>query len=291
MSSKSPLRSPDPPARNFPAPASGKADAAKPAPGRSEFVNRAVFSLIMAYTFQALISAGVVLVLPLVLLIKVMMFYEVMRINVKERKENQVSAVFRFIPYYFLAVTVTVITIFNVRDQLVETWPELQGFFHSFGIISFLAYMAGFVMFVLSLRKGMYRYQMGNFAWMAMTLIFIVAQGSVLTANMLRGMIWFLLPVSCVVHNDIWAYACGKSFGRTPLLRLTEEDPRGIPWRVDHDDCVGLLVRWLPVHVPADDLPQKELHGAAAVRARESVQVREHRSSVLGCYCLRQDSR
>ena len=34
-------------------------------------------------------------------------------------------------------------------------------------------------------------------------------------------MIWFLLPISCVVHNDVWAYACGKLFGRTQLLRLS----------------------------------------------------------------------
>lgn len=228
----SPLKGPAPPpaqAKKEPA-ATATSSAALPAVppsaaatagGRSEFVNRAVFTLIMAYTFLALVAMGIVVVLPVILLIKMMMFYEVLRINLKERKEKHSSLVFQVIPYYFLAVTVVVITLFNLREPLQEDFPIMRSAFNSFGLVVFLLYMMGFVLFVLSLRKGMYRYQIGVFAWMAMTLIFIVVQGSLQTTNMVRGMIWFLLPISCVVHNDIWAYACGKSFGRTPLLRLS----------------------------------------------------------------------
>lgn len=38
---------------------------------------------------------------------------------------------------------------------------------------------------------------------------------------MVKGQIWFLLPVMCVVMNDIWAYIVGKLFGRTRLLALS----------------------------------------------------------------------
>jgi len=88
-------------------------------------------------------------------------------------------------------------------------------------MLFFGGYMVGFVTFVLTLRRSMLKYQMGQFTWMAMTLFFIIVQGGVMYANMIRGMFWFLFPVSCVVHNDVWAYACGKLFGKTKLLALS----------------------------------------------------------------------
>lgn len=34
-------------------------------------------------------------------------------------------------------------------------------------------------------------------------------------------MIWFFLPVSLVICNDIFAYICGITFGRTQLIKLS----------------------------------------------------------------------
>lgn len=34
-------------------------------------------------------------------------------------------------------------------------------------------------------------------------------------------MIWFFLPASLVICNDIWAYICGMTFGKTPLIKLS----------------------------------------------------------------------
>lgn len=192
----------------------------QPKGGLSDFLNRAIFSLIMAYGFLALIAKGVRFTGPVILLIKVGMYSEVLRINQKWRKYKQMPY-FKFLPWYFLVITLFTATAYHIRDPLVETYAEFERFYHSFGLVTFGLYIAGFVAFVMSLKKGLYRYQIGQFTWIAMTLLFIVAQGSLQTANMIRGMLWFLLPVSCVVHNDIWAYVCGKSFGRTPLLRLS----------------------------------------------------------------------
>lgn len=36
-----------------------------------------------------------------------------------------------------------------------------------------------------------------------------------------QGMIWFFLPASLVICNDIWAYICGMTFGKTPLIKLS----------------------------------------------------------------------
>ena len=90
---------------------------------------------------------------------------------------------------------------------------------HSF--YSYLMYIGGWVWFVLSLKKGMYGYQFSQFAWTHMILALAVVQSSFLVANIFEGMIWFLLPCSLVIVNDIMAYFCGFFFGRTPLLALS----------------------------------------------------------------------
>uniref|UniRef100_A0A7S1W0X6 Phosphatidate cytidylyltransferase n=1 Tax=Neobodo designis TaxID=312471 RepID=A0A7S1W0X6_NEODS len=186
----------------------------------NEVLARVVTTLFMAYGFLGLIAAGVEYIAPVVLLIKAAMFFEIVRISQKERKERQLPSM-RLLQWYFLAVTVVGAAAVALRNPLIAAFPRLQVWYNSLFIISFGLYVIGFVIFVLSLRRGYYRYQMAQFSWLAMTLVFITGQGSLQYANMLRGLFWFLLPISCVVHNDIWAYACGKNFGRTSLLRLS----------------------------------------------------------------------
>lgn len=86
---------------------------------------------------------------------------------------------------------------------------------------SYMMYIAGWVWFVLILEKGTYMYQFSQFAWTHMILIVAVVQTCFLTANIWRGMIWFLLPCSLVIVNDIMAYFSGFFFGRTPLLKIS----------------------------------------------------------------------
>ena len=39
--------------------------------------------------------------------------------------------------------------------------------------------------------------------------------------NIFEGMIWFFLPAALVITNDIFAYVCGITFGRTQLIALS----------------------------------------------------------------------
>jgi phosphatidate cytidylyltransferase len=174
----------------------------------------------MAYCFLWLVSLGATYIMALVVGVNIMMFHEIVRINQKHRKEAQMPY-FRMMPWYFLFVTELVNLIQVLREPLRLSFPGFDAYLKHHTIICFGLYVAGFVGFVLSLRRGLYRYQMGQFTWMAMTLIFIVVQGAFSLRNMLRGLVWFLLPVTCVINNDIWAYIVGKFFGRTPLLRLS----------------------------------------------------------------------
>jgi phosphatidate cytidylyltransferase len=75
--------------------------------------------------------------------------------------------------------------------------------------------------FVLSLKKGYLKQQFGLFCWVHMTLMLIVVSSHFIVNNILEGMIWFFVPASLVICNDIFAYVFGVLFGRTPLIKLS----------------------------------------------------------------------
>nr|GME07480.1 phosphatidate cytidylyltransferase 1 [Ipomoea batatas] len=75
--------------------------------------------------------------------------------------------------------------------------------------------------FILTLKKKMYKYQFGQYAWTHMILIVVFTQSSFTVANIFEGIFWFLLPASLIVINDIAAYLVGFFFGRTPLIKLS----------------------------------------------------------------------
>lgn len=54
-----------------------------------------------------------------------------------------------------------------------------------------------------------------------MALYLIVVQAHFIMNNIFEGMFWFFIPAALVITNDIWAYICGMTFGRTPLIKLS----------------------------------------------------------------------
>ena len=89
------------------------------------------------------------------------------------------------------------------------------------GLISYLGWTLGCVLFVLSLRKGLYLYQFGQFGWTHMIIAAVIVQSSCLVGNVLEGLIWFVFPVGIVFFNDIAAYLVGIFCGRTPLIKIS----------------------------------------------------------------------
>lgn len=54
-----------------------------------------------------------------------------------------------------------------------------------------------------------------------MALFLIVFQAHFVMNNVFEGMIWFFLPAALVITNDIFAYICGITFGRTQLIKIS----------------------------------------------------------------------
>ena len=73
---------------------------------------------------------------------------------------------------------------------------------------------AGFVTFVLKLQKRMYLYQFGQYAWTHMILLVVFIPSSFFVSNIFDGLIWFLLPCSLVIINDIGAYLFGEVWNK-----------------------------------------------------------------------------
>ena len=110
---------------------------------------------------------------------------------------------------------------------------------------------AGFVSFVATLNRNSLRRQFGLFGWIHMSLLLIVVSSHFIVDNILevrvpllgvgpppplppsrtdpdldtfaraQGMIWFWVPVSLVIMNDVAAYVCGMLFGRHQLIKLS----------------------------------------------------------------------
>ncbi|CDZ96858.1 phosphatidate cytidylyltransferase [Phaffia rhodozyma] len=87
--------------------------------------------------------------------------------------------------------------------------------------VSFMLYVIGFVGFVANLQKPYLNQQFALFCWVHMSLLVIVVSSHFIVNNIVEGMIWFFLPATLVICNDIWAYICGMTFGKTPLIKLS----------------------------------------------------------------------
>lgn len=84
-----------------------------------------------------------------------------------------------------------------------------------------MLYMFGFMAFVSGLKRENLKHQFGLFCWVHMSLLLIVYSSHFMVNNILEGLIWFFIPASLVICNDVFAYVCGMLFGRTPLISLS----------------------------------------------------------------------
>ncbi|KAF7587971.1 hypothetical protein BBP40_006479 [Aspergillus hancockii] len=160
---------------------------------KQTFITRTIWTFVMIFGFFIAMFSGHIYIIGIVTAIQIISFKEVIAIaNVPSKEKN-----LRFtksLNWYFLATTMYFL---------------------------FTLYVMGFVFFVASLQKGHYRFQFTQFAWTHMALYLIVVQAHFVMNNILEGMIWFFLPASLVITNDIFAYVCGITFGRTQLIQLS----------------------------------------------------------------------
>ncbi|KAL7751542.1 phosphatidate cytidylyltransferase [Sorochytrium milnesiophthora] len=182
---------------------------------------RSVTTFGMVGGFVAILLAGHFWVILLVVAIQLAVYREVISIAHVPSKEKKLPW-FRLINWYFLAST----NYFLYGESLVQYfYNRIPQFLKPLAVhhrfISFGLYCFGLVFFVLNLKKGHYKFQFAQFAWTHMALLLVVVQSHAIINNILEGLIWFFLPVSLVIVNDVFAYIFGFFWGRTPLIKLS----------------------------------------------------------------------
>ncbi|KDO19720.1 hypothetical protein SPRG_14247 [Saprolegnia parasitica CBS 223.65] len=192
------------------------------------FKTRTIYTLLMIVAFLGIVFG---LKQPgccaLVFVLQAIMYGELVALMFKHQVENEMPMFRRLYYYWFLVCT------FFVYGRALMPHFEVHEFDRVFGLyflekgfivqhhtaISFALYVVGFVSFVFSLRKRKhYKYQFSQFAFCHVALLMIVAQSTFMISNMFEGLIWFLLPCSLIIVNDVFAYIFGFFWGRTPLI-------------------------------------------------------------------------
>nr|CAG4645476.1 EOG090X04NQ [Lynceus sp. MCZ IZ 141354] len=186
------------------------------------WVIRGIFTWLMIGAFALLIYAGPVALMAIVLMVQVKCFAEIINIGYAVYRIHGLPW-FRSLSWYFLIAS----NYFFYGESLVDYFGVinrtdiLQGLLHYHRFISFCLYMVGFVLFVLSLVKRYYMKQFSLFAWTHVALLIVVTQSYLIIQNIFEGLIWFIVPVSMIVCNDVMAYMFGFFFGKTPLIKLS----------------------------------------------------------------------
>nr|CCA13890.1 phosphatidate cytidylyltransferase putative [Albugo laibachii Nc14] len=184
---------------------------------------------LMIALFSAILYGGHLYAWILVVVLQTLIFKELVNVRYRAAAEKNIPW-FRSIQWSWFLVAL----IYNYGDSFatfVETRkirvvpPFVVRYLGYHTWVSFSLYAVLFVMSVLSLKKGYYKYQMGQYTWTIVTLGLIVFQMKYVLFNIFNGLFWFVFPVSLVICNDCCAFFCGKVFGRkfirTPFLRLS----------------------------------------------------------------------
>ncbi|KAK9255085.1 phosphatidate cytidylyltransferase [Lipomyces tetrasporus] len=173
--------------------------------------------------FAALLAAGHIWMIALVAALQILTYKEVIALAHDKSRQRKLPYG-KVLTWYLLASTIYLLygesVIYYFREVLlVDAFLLPFATHHRF--ISYMLYIMGFVIFVSSLEKGHYQYQFTQFAFTHMTLLLVVVQAHFVMNNIMSGMFWFCLPASLVIINDIFAYLCGITFGRTPLIKIS----------------------------------------------------------------------
>lgn len=190
---------------------------------KQAFVTRTIWTFVMIAGFFMILASGHLPIICMVLLFQFLTFKEIIALTSEPARDKKIPYN-RSLNWYFLVATWYYLDF----PSFVEFFQE-QIFSNKFltlvilnhKIISYSLYIAGFVFFVWTLKKGYYKFQFAQLCVTHMTLLLVVFQAHLIIGNILHGIFWFFLPSALVIVNDIFAYVCGITFGRTQLIEIS----------------------------------------------------------------------
>jgi len=210
-----------------------------PSTKRKAIITRTVWTLVMIAVFIATMLMGHIYIIVGVLFLQASVFRELvglfdagwrsmthqpLKSKRGGRKVAEKDTYSKMLSWYFFAISnyflygESIIYYFK-HIVLVDTY--FLGFAKHHRFLSFMLWTLGFVAFVTTLQRETLARQFSLFCWIHMSLLLIVFSSHFMVNNILEGLIWFFVPASLVICNDIWAYICGMLFGRHQLIKLS----------------------------------------------------------------------
>ncbi|KAL7418755.1 phosphatidate cytidylyltransferase [Cryptotrichosporon argae] len=196
-------------------------------------IERTTWTFIMIFGFITLLCLGHPYMILLVMLCQTLVYKEVTALfELRDHGSQKITPApgekgdswSKTLNWYFFVVT----NYFLYGESIIYYFKHIvfvDAYFLPFAknhrFISFMLYVVGFVGFVANLQRQYLRQQFALFCWVHITLLLIVVSSHFIVNNILEGLIWFFVPASLVICNDVMAYVCGKLFGRTPLIKLS----------------------------------------------------------------------
>ncbi|KAG1678151.1 hypothetical protein FOA52_016087 [Chlamydomonas sp. UWO 241] len=188
---------------------------------------RTYSTVVLILLYGGVVWSGHVPVTCLVMLLQVMIIKEVFRLGRMDLEDHRLPG-FRAQQWYFFAVAAFYLYIRIIKPNILvqitrnETSARLLTWLlHRHLLISYFAYCAGIIAFVLSLKRGLMLYQFAQYAWTHMIILVVIVPTSFFVSSTFQGIIWYLMPSMLIIVNDICAYLFGICFGKTPLIRLS----------------------------------------------------------------------
>eukprot|EP00026_Physarum_polycephalum_P007053 Phypoly_transcript_07106.p1 GENE.Phypoly_transcript_07106~~Phypoly_transcript_07106.p1 ORF type:complete len:373 (+),score=32.31 Phypoly_transcript_07106:451-1569(+) len=178
----------------------------------------------MIAIFTLILNSDHIIVGLFVIGLQILVFREILNVRYNVVKEKALIG-FRSLNWFFLWSSLFFLYGKPVLMFLAMKFSSVKSLVRYHIGVSFALYVIGFVTFILTLRRGYYKYQITQMTWTLMILMIIVVQSTFIVRNIFEGLIWFLLPCSIIICNDIFAYFSGFFFGKKfinkPFLRIS----------------------------------------------------------------------
>lgn len=187
------------------------------------FITRTIWSLVMIGSFLVLILSGHLPLIAIVIIFQVLVFKEIIALTSEPARDKNLPYS-KPLNWYFLISSVYYLdgeSIYVFLQEINMSTPSMLFMYKNHKLISYTMYLAGFIFFVYTLKKGFYKFQFAQLCATHMTLLIVVFQSHLIIDNIFNGIIWFLLPAALVIVNDIFAYLCGITFGKTQLIAIS----------------------------------------------------------------------
>lgn len=191
------------------------------------FIIRTIWTFVMIAVFFFILGAGHFWCILLVIFCQITTFKECINITVENSQLINLPLT-RTLNWYFLFTTIYYLdglSIWQFTSKYLLRIPVIGNHMNWFAInhvfICYCLYVLGFVIFVKSLKMGHLRYQFKSLCITHMVLLLCVFQAHLIIQNILTGLFWFLLPCGLVIVNDIFAYLCGITMGKTKLISIS----------------------------------------------------------------------